>query len=401
MEISLIDPAWHDRFLEESKDFNLSDDSIKLFQEKSNSQDLNISGNTSIIPVLGPLTNKENFFFMLFGGGNTTYPSIINAIKAGESDDKVKDHKLLIDSPGGNWIGLTETVQTLAAAKKPIVAEVTGMATSAAYVLAAQADFILSTTGSNDIGGLGVVTSQSNNGESKTVRSTNAPNKNPDAFTKPGEKELIKQLDAVENKAFKMVSEGRSAATGKDISEKVIKKDFGQGASMFADDALSRNMIDEITEAPARISNSTPVANPGKGRKLESQGSDTNLNNGKIMELAELKREHPELCAQLVEEGRTLERDQVKGHVTMAKNTGAVEFALECLAEGKSLQSQEVIAGYMSAGMKKTDLQNRENDNTEGDLGTEGNTELSEEAKEKDLVSQAMKLSNKPANKEV
>ena len=188
MEISLIDPAWHDRFLEQSKDFKLSDDSIKLFQEENNSQDLNISGKTSIVPILGPLTKTENFFFMLLGGGNTTYLSIINAIKAGESDDKVTDHKLVIDSPGGDWAGLTETVQALASAKKPIVAEITGKATSAAYVLAAQADFILSTTESNDIGGLGVITYQSNNAEEKAIRSSNAERKNPDAFTNIGEK---------------------------------------------------------------------------------------------------------------------------------------------------------------------------------------------------------------------
>lgn len=401
MEISLIDPDWYGRFLEQCGNIELSDDSIKLFQEKSNSQDLNISGNTSIIPVLGPLTNKENFFFMLFGGGNTTYPSIINSINAGESDEKVTDHKLLIDSPGGNWIGLTETVQTLAAAKKPIVAEVTGMATSAAYVLAAQADFILSTTESNDIGGLGVVTNQSNNGESKTVRSSNAEKKNPDAFTKSGEKELIKQLDAVEEKAFKMVSEGRSAATGKDISEKIIKKDFGRGASMLADDALSRNMIDEITEAPARVSNSNPVATSGKGRKLESQGSDIKPKKGKIMYLKELRAEYPQLCADLVEEGRTLERDQVKGHIILGESSGAVELCLKNLKEGKEFGSAEVQAGYMAAGMTKKDLTNREKDNPDGDVKPEGSTELSEEAKEKALVDQAMGLSNKPATKEV
>ncbi len=404
MEISLIDPAWYDRFLEQQSNVELSEDSIKLFQERKTSTDLNIIGETSIIPVLGPLTKTENFFFMLFGGGNTTYPSIINAIKDGESDDKVTDHKLKIDSPGGNWIGLTETIQTLAAAKKPIVAEIAGMATSAAYVLAAQADFILSTTGSNDIGGLGVVTNRSNNGELKTVRSSNAPNKNPDAFTKSGEKELVKQLDSVEEKAIKMVSEGRSAATGKNISEKVIKKDFGRGASMLADDALSRNMIDEITEAPARVSNSTPGATSGKSRKLQKEsgrGSDINLNNEeKIMDLAELKREHPELCAQLIGEGRTLERDQVKGHIILGESSGAVELCLKNLKEGKEFGSAEVQAGYMAAGMQKKDLENREGDNPEGDLKPEGDTELSEKQKEKALVDQAMGLSNKPATKE-
>jgi len=409
MEISLINPAWHDRYLEQIEKTNLSEESVKeLFNGRRGSkddQDFIAEGKTAVHQILGPLTKTRDFFFSLFADNNTTYDSIVQGIQSAESDDSISDHKLVIDSPGGNWIGLTETVQTIAGAKKPVVAEIVGMATSASFILAAQADKIISSNDGNEIGGLGVQTRVFDDSKfSKIVRSSNAPKKNPDAFTVKGEKELIKQLDEIEDKAIKMVSEGRSAATQKKVTEDTVKKDFGQGASMLADKALNMNMIDEITPAPDRISNAAPAATSGKGRKLEKEsgrGSDVNLKQkGEIMDLAELRREYPEHCAQLIEEGRTLERDQVKGHVTMAENTGAVEFALECLKEGKSLSSQEVIAGYMSAGMKKTDLKNREDDNPEDDLGGGDDTELSEEAKEKELVEKALNLSNKPARVE-
>lgn len=406
MEISLIDPAWHSRFLEQTKDFALSQETIKELLNgngETENAEFAIEGATAIIPVLGPLTKTRNFLYSLFAGNNTTYDSIVQGIQAADLDEGIKDIKLRIDSPGGNWIGLTEAVQAIAAAKKPVVSEITGMATSAAYIIATQGDKVVSTTDSNDIGGLGVITTGFKFDGEKSVRSSNAEKKNPDVFTKEGEKEMVKQLDAIEAKAIKMVSDGRSAATGKAITEKVIKKDFGRGASMLADEALKLNMIDEITPAPQRVSNAVPAANTGKVSKLESmQGSDINLKKrGKFMELSELRTEYPLLCSQLVEEGRMLERDQVKGHITMAKQTGAVEFALECLDNGKSLSSQEVIAGYMSAGMNKKDLQNREADNPEGDIKPEGDTELSEQAKEDALLKSVMERSTKPARMEV
>ena len=414
MEISLINPAWHDRYIEQIEKTKLSEDSVKELltgrRGSADEKDFTTAGKTAIIPVLGPLTKTKDFFFSLFAENNTTYDGIINALDTIEIDDSIVDAELNIDSPGGNWIGLTEVVNRIASFSKPITAKITGMATSAAYILAAQADHVLSTTDGNEIGGLGVQTRQFDDSKfSKIIRSSNAPKKNPDAFTVKGEKELVKQLDEIENKAIKMISDGRSSATNNKITENVVKKDFGQGASLLADKALSLNMIDEITPAPERISNSVPAATSGKGRKLQKEsglGSGINLKKDKTMEktLEELRAEYPQLCSLLVEEGKKAGRaelqDQVKGHITMAETSGATEFALECLKEGKSLQSQEVIAGYMSAGLKKTDLKKREGDNPDGDLKGEGDTELNEDQKTAALVEKSMKLSNKPSTVE-
>lgn len=403
MEILLIDPSWHARFLEQSEDFNLSDESVKeLAENRGQKSASKIEDNIAITSILGPLTKNKDFFFSLFGGVNTTYNEIIDSVNGGENDNSVTGHKLVIDSPGGEWGGLTEAVQALSSAKKTITVEVVGMATSAAFILASQGDKIVSSNSGNEIGGLGVQTRVFDDSKfAKMVRSSNAPNKNPDAFTVKGEKELVKQLDAIEEKAIKMVSEGRSAATGENITEKVIKKDFGRGASMLADEALSRNMIDEVTPPPERISNSIPAATSGKGRKLGLNGSNIKPEIGKIMDLATLRSEHPEFCAQLVEEGRLEVWKQVKGHVTMAKTTGAMDFALECLEGKKNVQDPDVFAGYASAQLKNVDLKNRTEDNPDGDLANDGDTELSEQQKEDSLVDQVMGMSNKPATAEV
>ena len=410
MTILLIDPAWHEGFLQRvEKAPQLTAESIKeLYSEGNDSPKYQIdlkSPNIAITKILGPLTKQKDFFFSMFSNNSTTYTGIIDSIQAAEADDEIEEHELHVNSPGGDWIGLTEAANAIAGAKKPVRAKITGMATSAAYILASQADEVVSTTDGNEVGGLGVVVRHTKWEGEKTVRSSNAPKKNPDAFTAQGEKDLKKELDAIETKVFKMVSEGRTAATRKNITEKVVSKDFGQGALMLADEALEKGLIDSIIPPPPRISNSKPVANSGKARNLQSTGTgpDNSNQRGKTMDLNQLKLEHPELCTQLVAEGRAIERDQVKGHITMAKQTGAVDFALECLDAGKSLSSQEVIAGYMSAGMKKKDLKNREDDNPDGDLnnGSGGGAELSEQEKEKALLSKVLERSSQPVKKGV
>jgi len=414
MTILLIDPAWHEGFLQRvEKAPQLTAESIKeLYSEGNDSPKYQIdlkSPNIAITKILGPLTKQKDFFFSMFSNNSTTYTGIIDSIQAAEGDDEIEEHELHINSPGGDWIGLTEAANAIAGAKKPVRAKITGMATSAAYVLASQTDEVVSTTDGNEVGGLGVVVRHTKWEGEKTVRSSNAPKKNPDAFTAQGEKDLKKELDAIETKVFKMVSEGRTAATGKNITEKVVSKDFGQGALMLADEALQKGMIDSIIPPSPRISNSERIAASGKGRKLQQEtgrGSGiSKLETGKKMDktLDELRAEYPQLCAQLLKEGRDIERDQVKGHITMAKQTGAVDFALECLDAGKSLSSQEVIAGYMCAGKKLVDLKNREDDNPDGDLnaGADDGANLSEQEKEKALLSKVLERSSQPARKGV
>ena len=102
----------------------------------------------------------------------------------------------------------------------------------------------------------------------------------------------------------------------------------------------------------------------------------------------------------MLEEGRVEVWAQVAGHIEMAKTTGATDFALECLKDKKDVRAPDVYAGYVSAQMKKTDLQKREGDNPDDDLTPDGDKDLSEEQKTTALVDKAMGLSNKPAQVE-
>lgn len=398
MTILLIDPIWHSEFLKQTENLTFSEATLKeIYASKNSNKDhlsLKKKGKTAIIHVIGPLTKTPDFFYMLFGDSNTAYDDIIREIDEMEGDDSIENAEMLFNTPGGDWIGLSATVMAIASAKKPIIAKIIGSANSAGYVLASQADKIISTEDSNEIGSIGVVTEAFDyEGHMKIIRSSHAKNKNPDAFTKEGEKEILKLLDSVEEKAVNFISEGRTAATGKKVTPEKIYSNYGQGSVFMADKALEKGMIDEIIPASKRISNSSNTASLHATERLHI---DKSKKKEKVMDKKELKEENSGLYAEIIEEGRLLERDQAKGHIKMAESTGAVDFALKCIGESKSLHEQEVIAEYLSAGMKGKELKDREDDNPPDSLKTEKGNELSEEEQTKKLVADALSKSKQP-----
>ena len=103
---------------------------------------LSVSGDKAVVQVQGVLTQRKSFFAMLFGGGNTTYSEINDALAAADKDPDVSEITLAIDSPGGQIAGLFDTIGALEAVKKPVHAVVNNVGASAAYAIASQADTI-------------------------------------------------------------------------------------------------------------------------------------------------------------------------------------------------------------------------------------------------------------------
>lgn len=87
--------------------------------------------------------------------GNTDYRDVRDEI-ANITASGAEGLVLHIDSPGGMVSGLEEAGQAIIDANLPTVAQVDGMACSAAYFLAAQADRITATP-SSDVGNIGTV----------------------------------------------------------------------------------------------------------------------------------------------------------------------------------------------------------------------------------------------------
>ena len=112
---------------------------------------------TALIPVLGPLIPRGPVGTSRYGV--TSYEALRSELRRAAADDEVSTIVLMIDSPGGYVSGVDTTAQAVLAAraKKPVLAVVEGMAASAAYWLASQADQVIVSLCS-DVGSIGVVT---------------------------------------------------------------------------------------------------------------------------------------------------------------------------------------------------------------------------------------------------
>ncbi len=90
------------------------------------------AGNIAIVKIRGPLTKNLTFMSFFFGG--TSVEMIRRAINAAAGDKDVETIVLDVDSPGGSVDGIAGVVDAIAAAvkSKPVIAQVDGMAASAA-----------------------------------------------------------------------------------------------------------------------------------------------------------------------------------------------------------------------------------------------------------------------------
>ena len=90
------------------------------------------AGNLAIIKIRGPLTKNLTFMSFFFGG--TSIELIRRAINAAAGDKDVETIVLDVDSPGGSVDGIAGVVDAIAMAvkSKPVIAQVDGMAASAA-----------------------------------------------------------------------------------------------------------------------------------------------------------------------------------------------------------------------------------------------------------------------------
>ena len=269
-----------------------------------NSRVLTLAGNSAEIAIKGTLTKSPDFMAMLFGGGNTTYTEIVSAIAAAEQDDNITDITLSIDSPGGAFDGLFDALASIQSAKKPIKAVVGGMAASAAYAIASQADTIVASNVASRIGSIGVAAEFNVNKNSVILTSTDAPKKRPDVTTAAGKEMVVEELDALHEIFVEAIAKGRG------VSIDTINGGFGQGATLLADDALKRGMIDSVAKTTFKTVDTT---------NLKTVASDGDNPEVELMNLSELKATHPDVHAAAVQVGIDQERDRVGAHLQMGE----------------------------------------------------------------------------------
>lgn len=284
------------------------------------------AGGVARVPIIGTLTKTPDFFFSAMGGGNAVYGDIIRAIESADSDPAISRIVLEIDSGGGSVAGFFDAASAISATRTPIEAQVTDMAASAAFGLAAATDKITVNNRMAMVGSVGIVTTQSTSTDRVTVTSTEAPKKSPDAGTDEGLADIRAMLDGVHAEFVGVIAQGRG------ITSAEVNKTFGRGATVIAGDALRAGMIDVI--------NSEVVA--------ESTLS-ANLETNNMLTITELRANHPALFAEAVDVGVAQERDRVSAHITYGESCKRLDLAAKFIKDGSAL-TQTATAEYMTAG---------------------------------------------------
>jgi ClpP class serine protease len=306
---------------------------------------LSINESTAKIDVKGVLTNSPDFFAMIFGGGNTTYSEIASAINIAENNENIDNIELNIDSPGGSVDGLFDMLAVIQSATKPVTAVVSNLAASAAFAIASQADNIVATNKAARFGSIGIVGTFNVADDIIEITSTEAPKKRPDVTTDDGKAMVIEELDALHEIFVDAIADGRNTTVKK------VNANFGQGAALLANEALKRGMIDDISS-----NTKTSVAAIGEN-KMEA-----------IMDLKTLKAQHADVYTAAVQEGKDTELDRVTAHLTMGEASGDMDTAVKAIKDG-SVMTQTLQAAYMTAGMNRKDLSNRNDDDIDANAG--------------------------------
>ncbi len=330
---------------------------------------MTVAGDVAEIRVAGAITNRPNFFAMLFGGGNVTYGEIISALAEADANPSIKRAELRVDSPGGHVDGLFEAVAAIQAFSKPLKGVVENTAASAAYALVSQADEVVALNKAARVGSVGIVATMYVDDNEVQVTSTEAPKKRPDVRTDEGKAVVREELDALHELFVDAI------ATGRDTTVDKVNADFGQGSTLLAKDALKRGMIDAIQGGNLRVVESTQTNTTASGgNKPET-----------VMDLNTLKAQHPDVYAAALQEGVNSERDRVSAHLTMGAASGDMETALKAVKEGSEMTAT-LQATYLAAGMNRQDQQNRQDDDA-GANAADGADEGSQASASEDVLS--------------
>jgi len=232
---------------------------LDIFGKEVPESILSIEDGTAKIKIKGILSQKgPDAFDRFFGYDGTAYGDIVDACAEIMENESVTRVELLMDTPGGEVLGVDSAAQAIAelSKKKKVTAINQGLIASAGYWLASQAGEIISESAVNLTGSIGVVITAvdfKKYYENYGVRiveivSRNAPEKRPDIYKKSGIDALQKLADQIERVFTGRIAEGRG------LSVKYVEKNFGRGNVLVAQDpggydAIDAKMIDAVGTA--------------------------------------------------------------------------------------------------------------------------------------------------------
>ncbi len=206
------------------------------------------AGTIGVLPLMGTIAHRIGSVESFSGMASEAFAADFDRMV----DDSAIDAILLdIDSPGGTVHGVTELSERIFEARgtKPIFAIANSMAASAAYWIGSAADKLF-VTPSGMVGSIGVVAVHTDMsaadeqigfkftvltaGEKKAEAHQHAP------LSEDAKENILRDLDTFHTMFIDGVARNRGT------SKLSVKRDYGQGRTVLAADAMAAGMVDGI-----------------------------------------------------------------------------------------------------------------------------------------------------------
>lgn len=302
--------------------------------------------NISLIKLDGPITKN---------GGDSHYGTVDLArkLRTFDSSEKIMGHIIQIESGGGSSNAVDEMKDAIQAAKKPVVVFCDGIMASAALYIGSYADFIYSHRESDRIGSIGAlielqgfkkIDEDKQTGE-RYVRiyadqSTEKNNEFEQAINDLNFKPIIENiLNPSAEQFINDMKANRPNATPEQLTGKMFKASEVVGT-----------LIDQIGTFEDAVN---------KVIELSTFNLITNKTNKKMTK-EELKQQHPDVYASIMNEGATQEKDRVQAWLAFSEiDMKAVQEGID---KGENV-TQKVMAEMGVKQTSKLTVKEIENEN--------------------------------------
>ena len=299
----------------------------KLGRNLQNTYSVMERDGVAIIPVTGPLFRYANLFTMISGA--SSYELIARDFTAALENTQIKGIILDIDSPGGEVNGVSELSNMVFAArgKKPVVAYASGDAASGAYWIASAADEIVvsETSALGSIGVVGMYQGKSGkSAEAVEIVSSQSPHKRLDPTTDDGRSRLQTRIDSMADVFIETIARNRN------VSAENVQSHYGGGDVMIGAKAVSAGLADRVGSLEGLIAElSSPQKSPPMEGFFYAQNQPPSTQEKKPMDIETLKKDHPDLAAQLTREGASAEKTRLNDILCSEEAKGREKLAKE------------------------------------------------------------------------
>jgi capsid assembly protease len=299
-----------------------------------------IQDGVAIIPVQGVLGKKANLFTQVSGMASTEM--IGNDFKAALNDPQVTGIVLAIDSPGGTVDGTQTLANLVASARgvKPVVTLASGAMCSAAYWIGASAAEAFISSGTDQVGSIGVVaghkdisaaeamqgvkTTEITAGQYKRVASQYAP------LSEAGRASIQDTVDYLYSIFVADVAKARG------VSEEQVLQDMADGRVFIGQQAIDAGLVDGVSTLDGAVARVRQLAAGAAANNTTLKAEGENMDRETIL------ANHPDIAQAFRAEGADAERARILG-VESAAMPGHEALIASLKADGKTTPGEAAL----------------------------------------------------------